>query len=430
MVEVGSVSSALSFLRFLNLDLKTGTQSHLFSTCPFAIDPYALFAADVLMPLILLGELLIVFAVHTLLSKAGCCRQLRSSSAAAADGAGVGQVDVALQPMESRSENAVESVPASPALNSCSNSSFGSPALPPPFSLWNRYLATARSVGEFCFTQTTAACFRYLGCTSVAGASVVFAQPDLRCDSAEWRSTLVIVVLVLLLYVIAWPVGTLLVGWKQHRAGRVTELDAAQAPQLTRRRTTLTQQLFASSSSYTDASWFWSGVILLRRVIVLSIDSLAIAHYATRVQLFTLVHLCALQLQLWRRPFSDSRLNQLEAGSLMLLTLLSLVLGLGPAPFTLTQQILLSLLVLPPLLLFLCLALREVWADHGDKLGSSVAKITHSVRSKISRRRHRPSNASSNGFDSEPVTPRLGAEKAATANDRSRQLQEPLLLQI
>lgn len=250
----------------------------------------------------------------------------------------------------------------------------GAEAAPPvanrsSFPLSTRYLATARSVLEFQYTHVTAACLRYVGCTSVSDAVVVFSQPSMRCDSAEWRSTLVLVVIVSVLYVFGWPVVSLLVGWRQRASASWLELDAFGAREAGARSPRPSPWIWrlmdsTSNSAFVSRSWFWAAMILLRRVCILLIDSLTATAFATRVQLFSLVHLVALLLQLWQRPFAEARLNALESVSLLLL-LVSLVLGASSVPssvsLTVTQQVLLCFLVLPALIGFCALAVRQMW---------------------------------------------------------------------
>jgi len=197
----------------------------------------------------------------------------------------------------------------------------------------------------------------------------------MRCDSAEWKALLAVVVTVLLLYLVAWPIVSLVVGWRGRRLNKQTHLadlgdfdgDAARAAASSGCFLCL-RAVSSPLSLYQPDSWFWFSQFLLRRMVILLVDAFVLSDYPLRVMLFLTIHFGALLVHLWRAPFHDSRLNHLETGSLTLLVLLSAVLALRSPPFSTMQQLLLGLLVFPAVALFVYLSLRDVWRKHGRKI--------------------------------------------------------------
>jgi hypothetical protein len=178
--------------------------------------------------------------------------------------------------------------------------------------------------------------------------SLLRSAPGIQCFDEEWNSWLGLVVLFLALDVILLPIAVIFL---IHRNQKSIHAGVAEFA---------TKWGFAFEM-YSAKTLWWEATVLVRRAVFVLLDVLlAPESKAGGFGLFTLALLLSqLYLQPFRRPFD----NKLELGSLVVILVTSLLLSteetLTPSQYSDGLQVLLSVLVLVPTLLFSALLILQ-----------------------------------------------------------------------
>ena len=263
MLEVGSAGNLLGWL---NIALFS---PNAIGQCIAPLTVYQQATFQIVMPLILFGELICVGAVHVMLSRYFVSRHSTARLTT---------------PPSSRSRVQERLDSSGPGLQHR------------PVRECHSHLLL------FSYTQVTVACLSYLVCVDVGGVSVVFTQPSMRCASGEYKRYLGLVVFALIMYVVGFPVAVLTFLWRRslsrasqaqthHGAVRMQPMpDCENAlsshPARSETSTIVLDFLRRYSplfSMYSSRAWFWQVLVLVRRTIFVAFSRVAGAHSGVEV---------------------------------------------------------------------------------------------------------------------------------------------------
>jgi len=180
---------------------------------------------------------------------------------------------------------------------------------------------------QFSYTGVSSAAVQFLWCVEVGAERLVFARPGLRCDSAEYRRVLPLVVVAIVGFVVAFPVAVALGGWLRHRrltSGRRSVVLAAESGAL----------LTPLYGVFRPGAWFWSSLVLVRRSLFVVLDVVLAAAPRYRAFAFGLANQAAYFCSLYAAPFPDKILNRIESASQMALLLISALLTVELPPYS------------------------------------------------------------------------------------------------
>ena len=183
------------------------------------------------------------------------------------------------------------------------------------------------AVLQFSYTGVSSAAVQFLWCVEVGAERLVFARPGLRCDSAEYRRVLPLVVVAIVGFVVAFPVAVALGGWLRHRrltSGRRSVVLAAESGAL----------LTPLYGVFRPGAWFWSSLVLVRRSLFVVLDVVLAAAPRYRAFAFGLANQAAYFCSLYAAPFPDKILNRIESASQMALLLISALLTVELPPYS------------------------------------------------------------------------------------------------
>jgi len=245
-------------------------------------------------------------------------------------------------------------------------------------------------------------CFRYLNCQSVAGGQykVVWTQPDIDCSTARYKRFKGLAIVGIVFLVLLLPV--LIVGLLFRYRDRIKPntpfsrrwgafFDAYRfpgglVPHKALNRSRDSSQVELSTIDQLDikaqggdasvskgrrlerepgrmekcwehglsTSTFWyEGVVMFRRAIYVAFDVILFSSRVSKYTVFTFLSATFLMLHLWTRPFHKAVDNQLETGSLVLITALSILLALQADSVQVTVDVIIFLVAGLPTILFL-----------------------------------------------------------------------------
>ena len=183
------------------------------------------------------------------------------------------------------------------------------------------------AVLQFSYTGVSSAAVQFLWCVEVGAERLVFARPGLRCDSADYRRVLPLVVVAIIVFVVAFPVGVALGGWLRHRrltSGRRSVVSAAESGAL----------LTPLYGVFRPGAWYWSSLVLVRRSLFVVLDVVLAAAPRYRAFAFGLANQAAYFCSLYAAPFPDKILNRIESASQMALLLISALLTVELPPYS------------------------------------------------------------------------------------------------
>ena len=292
------------------------------------------------------------------------------------------------------------------------------------------YVSASLSLLLFSYTQVAQACLSYLACVDVGGVSVVFSQPAMRCSSADYQRTLVLVAVALAVYVAGFPLAVLLFLWRRsdlvrdshalivaraqaraaaanQRADAEDGVDVGSIADPDSGRTSsagLSDSADGSGSGgssspstagaahflrrysplfsmYAPSAWFWQVFVLVRRTVFVAVSVTLVRSTGDRNLAFSLSHLASLLVQLQFRPFQASFFNRAEAAFHVLLIVLSMTLSAKLPPLARGTEIFIFLLVVPPLGLYLVAAVAgHYFGARADRAEILAAKIDEQRR--------------------------------------------------
>jgi hypothetical protein len=341
MLEVGSANNLLAWL---NIALFSPNST---SQCIAPLGVYEQATLQLVTPIILFGELMLIGGLHYLASKKF------ARAATSFDGP-------YLQPSDLR-ERVLSVLSAfSPDL----------------------YISATLTLLLFSYTQVTEACLSYVACVDVGGVSVVFTQPSMRCASTEYRRYLILVICAMITYVAGFPLAVFAFLWKNYSLvlSSHTHMEAeVKAANLTVNKSNSSSAIVTSGgpsahpavsqflrrysplfSMYSSRAWFWQVLVLARRCTFVAISVSLVRTPAEKFLAYSLAHLVSLLLQLHFRPFSVDFFNHAEFVSHLLLILLSESLIAVLPPYSTSTQVYLFAIVVPPVIIYLIAALRMV----------------------------------------------------------------------
>ena len=179
--QFGSYNQYITWLGFSNFDLLQSSGS----TCIGPLNAYQTFEISTLLPLIFLGELMIVmichYLLHGLMSRSHFMRRYCSKS------------------NESPSFQEVKL------------------KLPNNFLL-HKYVRSSFALLCFAYLQISNNCINYLNCVYVNGLYVMFSSPSINCNSLEYQSLLPLVVILICIMVCMFPLMlVLLLYWNRNK---------------------------------------------------------------------------------------------------------------------------------------------------------------------------------------------------------------------
>ena len=337
MLELGSLNSLLSWLNIVLLSPNS------VGRCVAPLSPYQQVQAQILMPVALWIELMVIAFIHFL-----AFRQWGAVWQSAVD----------------------------------ANASLGSRLhafalrFISQFSI-DVYISATLSLLLFTYTQVAVACVSYLRCVDVGGESVVFSQPAMRCGSEEYARTKVLVVIALSVYVSGLPVCIAAFLWRRsasvreahsalvelNREARVAVVSASAAtsapsssdavPSATGTASRFLRRYAPLFAMYSSSAWFWQVFVLCRRTVFVTVSVLLLPTPRHRFLAFALSTLGSLLLQLFFRPFRVPFYNHAETASHLLLLILSMTLAAQDFPYSRGVDAFIFLLVIPPLALYI-----------------------------------------------------------------------------
>ena len=383
MLELGTINRLLSWLNFTLFSPNTT------SDCVAPLSPYQQTQAQILMPLFLECELLLVGICHWLAS--------RRWGAVAASEASSPMVASAGSPLTVRLRRGI--------LRFISL-----------FSV-DIYVAATISLLLFAYTQVCAACVNYLQCTDVGGIEVVFSQPAMYCDSAEYKKTHALVIAALVLYIAGLPLSIaifltvrkkdladayLLMDTRANARARAIEEAAVSgvpvAPSLhvslvdspTSRFVCRYSPLFAM---YSSSAWFWQAFVVCRRVCFVAVSVLLVREPQQKYFAFSLAHILSMLIQIVVQPFRLGVFNQAEFVSHILLIMISITLTANPGSQhqSTGPEVFIFLLVVPPLILYALWAIRVQLATANQARADLWAKrMNEQTQAEEAIMRHNP----------------------------------------
>jgi len=344
MLIVGPLATWLSFMSFFNFSPNSTTE------CLANITPYQQLLFSVLMPLLLLIELgstaLLQWLVQPLLRRAAHWSWLPARVQSWRQSACVVDLD--------------------------------------------RYRACALVLLTFSYTQVSRSCIAYLNCVEVGDLRVVFSNPTMYCDSSVYQTYRILVVVVLLTFVIGFPLGSIL--FLRSHKGKVeaavqlasqrrveAEQEAArtppESPSRSRRDSSSGSKPAAAAStdcstflsrygplfaSYRGKAWWWSSTTLIRRALFTTVDVALVAEPATKFMAFSFLNFYTLCGHSLMQPFVSEELNHAEWASQAMLVTISVLLTAHPPPYSLSMQLALFLLTVPLTILLALLVVRQL----------------------------------------------------------------------
>jgi hypothetical protein len=380
MLEVGG---ATRLLGWLNIALFSPNST---GACVAPLSPYQQTQVQIVMPLFLFVELMVVAGLHYLAFRRWSV-QAQAEGRRAAAHAHAPAKDISLASLATRLRSSALGFVVS-----------FSPDL---------YISASLSLLLFTYTQVAAACLSYLSCVDVGGVSVVFSQPSMRCASPDYRRTLVLVIIALAVYVAGFPLAVLLFLWRRSdlvrdshalvaaRAkakaaaavaasepsadsedgvdvGSVADLDVlGSESDSAAASSSSSSSPFSSSSAasaaaaahflrrysplfsmYSPSAWFWQVFVLVRRTVFAAVSVTLVRSSNEKNLAFSLAHLASLLVQLHFRPFQSAFFNAAEVAFHVLLIVLSMTLTAYLPPISRGAELFLFLLIVPPLAVY------------------------------------------------------------------------------
>jgi hypothetical protein len=330
MLEVGPVKGWLSWIGFVNFNGTNGTGS-----CIAPFDAYQQVLMSLLMPIILLCEMILVALIHALFARSRWNVDAATAGTVPAD---------AVSSSPSSSSAVILPLPQRVL-------QFLSTGFTP-----SRYVGSAQSILLFCYTQATATCISYLTCVDVGSARVVFSAPTMDCRSDTYRRYLIPVIIAFILYVIGFPLATFTFLWTRRRY-------------LNDRSTITTaflQRWGPLFQMYQPRAWYWQVTVLLRRAFFVILSVALVDDPHAKGLAFSLLNVTSLLLQQLARPFSDAAINTAEILSHIILIWLSILLTAYVPPYSTPTQVVIFMLIVPPITGFIGLFVKQKAAGlHG-----------------------------------------------------------------
>jgi len=394
MLQVGDVSRLISWLGFVNFDiLFAGDQQ-----CIAKVDPYGQILFSALMPLLLVGEVIVLGVAHWMMmryvERKGMADELISAGQhRSADGPSVAAAvhtgSTGTTNGSNMGTSSAQGWKHSLRLKLIAFSFSFNPCI---------YQRGFLSVLLFCYTSVSLAVFKYLHCVDVGDETRLFVSPSLSCDSVDYNTYFIPIGMMLALYVVGFPIVTLFflcinrrhissvaavvahVDVEQHGPSKPEAVAAEElpspscnsssstwtAPSMQTSSANSTQQPQTSRfarrwgplyAMYEVRAWYWQPIVLARRALFTLVAIMLVDDPLYRTICFNVLNLTSLVSHAHIHPFSKPMLNRAESASHSILLLISTLLSAVP-PSTSSDsvpewlQVLLLFLVLLPVLCF------------------------------------------------------------------------------
>ena len=340
---VGPLATWLSFLSFVNFSPSSTPQ------CVAKLTPYEQMIVSVLMPLILLAELASIGALHRLAQP--LLRRMASGSRLPARIRGWCRKLTDVDP--------------------------------------DRYIACSLVLLTFSYTQVSRVSLAYLNCVEVGATRVVFSNPTMDCDSAAYRSHRALVLATLLLYIVGFPLCSIVflrtrkrqvdasvklvmlrrmeMEEKEKQQGSSLDLNVGLQDPIPADTAVESQPISSFLlrygplfAAFRSSGWWWSSFVLVRRALFTMVDVALVTAPATKFMAFTFLNFYTLCGHALMRPFMSEELNHAEWASQVLLVTISVLLTANPPPYRPAVQLALLLLVAPLSIALVLLAVRHL----------------------------------------------------------------------
>jgi hypothetical protein len=305
-LEFGPVSNIFQWMSVVNAD-PASSQS-----CIAPLSEYGQVVLSLMVPAILFGELVVIAVMHWCVRHVGCVR---------AEGSEAGQ----------------DSNPSSTMSRLWLRVTTAARRFVHDTSL-NQYIAALLSILLFCYYQVATTCLHYLQCVTVAEFSVLYLQPTIDCRSDPYRAHLVAVALMLIVYTIGFPLFSLLL-LIRHRKTIVSRAQESDA---------FTQRWGVLFQMYRGDTFFWGVIVLVRRILFVTLDSVLVGQARVKYMAFTIGHCFFLASNVFVQPFQTAFLNTSEILSHFLLIIVSAIFTAYREPYAVSIQVTVLLLIVLP----------------------------------------------------------------------------------
>jgi alpha-tubulin suppressor-like RCC1 family protein len=231
---------------------------------------------------------------------------------------------------------------------------------------WKNYGRTTLVLFLWSYTQISSTVIQFFQCTSVPNTSyyIVANNPGIDCNSTTYKQWQIMAIFILIVVVILIPVGIMVKLWKfrfamktfrQKRDRHANEIEFIQ----------LWGVLF---EPYHGRFWFWEIIVILgRRISMVTLNTVMSAAPLYKQLVFTWFHAFTGIIQLKWKPFHARFDNQLEQIFIFILLLLSTVLIVAKAPFTIGIQVLIVFMFPLPGLILLVAIFSKRFQDFYDQ---------------------------------------------------------------
>ena len=123
---------------------------------------------------------------------------------------------------------------------------------------FQRYIGAVLYILIFFYMSIASTCLSYLGCHTVAGISINVNDPNVLCDSDEYKKFSIWVYFIFLSYIILFPLGIFIFlfwGWKKNKL----------------QETHFSKNYGTLYSTYTKHFFWWEDIVLLRKIALVTI---------------------------------------------------------------------------------------------------------------------------------------------------------------
>ena len=123
---------------------------------------------------------------------------------------------------------------------------------------------------------------------------------------------------------------------------------------------------------YSPSAWFWQVFVLTRRTVFVTVSVQLVRSAGDRNLAFALAHLASLLVQMQFRPFQSNFFNSAESAFHVLLIVLSMTMSVKVAPLHRGTEIVLFLLIVPPLAIYAIVAAVRHALQHRSRRSQSL----------------------------------------------------------
>lgn len=209
---------------------------------------------------------------------------------------------------------------------------------------FHKYCRAFLSILCFGYLQVTSVCIEYLNCVYVDGHRVLFASPQIDCDSSSYRENLSFIAILLAVEGCFFPVA--MFGLLYCFRSRLHELK-------------IKNYFGVLYEGYRESRCYWQPWILVRQVVLIGLATTFTSQYSYRFLAFCFYNVCVFSIHTLLMPNRRVIENHLESMSHLLLLLMTILLAPSSPPYSDAQQMIIFFLAIP-FTLALCLEISVV----------------------------------------------------------------------